>query len=72
MKCVALQGKCYVVNGNYFLMKKGQLTLYKRYIIQLSPEGEVNIVVYIPRRGCHRIYQISLLLGAVYMEGGRS
>ena len=53
------KGKCYVLNGHYFLMKKGQLTLYKKYIIQLSPEGEVNIVVYIPRRGCYRIYQIT-------------
>ena len=49
------------MNGNYFLMKKGQLTWYKRYISELSPEGEVNIAVYIPRRGCFSVYQISLI-----------
>ena len=61
MKYVALLRKCYVVNGNYFLLKKGQLTWYKRYIIELSPEGEVNIVVYIRRRGFYSVYQISLI-----------
>ena len=39
-----------------------QLLFYeKRAPDMVSPEGEVNIVVYIPRRGCYSVYQISLI-----------
>ena len=39
--------------------EKGAADIVQSYIIQLSPEGEVNIVVHIPRRSCYCIYQIS-------------